>query len=308
MTSQWRAAASAQTLCDRSSLVWSIREFFQDRQIIEVHTPVLGSRTVSDLHIDSIAVRDGFLQTSPEYFMKRLLADGVPSCYQIGPVFRDGEVGTWHNPEFMMLEWYRTGFDSQQLRAEVKELVDLVLGPDSYGTVTYQDLISEAVGIDVFSACSNEILHVAESHGYSGAEDNLDFCDFLYSLALESYDCTRFFVVDFPVESAALSQLKISETGKVADRFELIVSQVELANGYNELLDSIELERRIEEDNRRRKQRSKSRVVPDERLLAAMHHGLPQCSGVSIGLDRLISLALGINNLSEVMTFPAESA
>ena len=296
-----------QTLCDRSSLVWNIREFFQDR-VIEVHTPVLGSQTVSDLHIDSIPVQAGFLQTSPEYFMKRLLASGVPSCYQIGPVFRDGEVGTWHNPEFVMLEWYRIGFDSQQLRKEVTELVDLALGSASYSTVTYQNLMDEEYGIDVFGACSRELLHVAQNHGYLGIDDTQEICDFLYSRALDSYDRQRFFVVDFPVESAALSQTRTSETGKVADRFELIVSRVELANGYNELLDSSELERRISQDNQERKRRSKSLVAPDERLLAAMRHGLPQCSGVAVGLDRLISLALGFDNVSQVMTFPAERA
>jgi len=308
LTSPWRPAATAQTLCDRSSLVWSIRKFFHDRGVIEVHTPVLGSRTVSDLHIDSIAVQSGFIPTYPEYFMKRLLAGGVPSCYQIGPVFRDGEVGAWHNPEFVMLEWYRIGFDSQRLRNEVMELVDLALGSDSYSTVTYQNLIGEEVGVDVFDASPNELLRVAESHGYSGIDDANETCDFLYSHAMESYDCPRFFVVDFPVGSAALSQITMSESGNVADRFELIVSQVELANGYNELQDPIELDRRISRDNRRRKNKSKSSISPDERLLAAMHHGLPQCSGVAVGLDRLISLALGFDDLNQVMTFPAGRA
>lgn len=297
-----------QTLCDRSSITWSIREFFNNRGVIEVHTPVLGSRTVSDVHIDSIAVQSDFLQTSPEFFMKRLLASGVPSCYQIGPVFRDGEVGAWHNPEFVMLEWYRIGFDSQQLRDEVKELVDLALGSDSYDTVTYQSLIGEEIGVDVFDASPNELLRVAERHGYSGLDDVNETCDFLYSYAMESYDCPRYFVVDFPAESAALSQITTSKSGRVADRFELVVSRVELANGYNELLDPKELELRISQDNRKREQASKSFVVPDERLLAAMRHGLPQCSGVSIGLDRLISLALGFDNLSQVMTFPAANA
>lgn len=240
--------------------------------------------------------------------MKRLLASGVPSCYQIGPVFRDGEVGAWHNPEFLMLEWYRIGFDSQQLRDEVEELVDLALGPGSYRTVTYQNLISEETGIDVFGASPKQIHLAAERLGHSGHDDVNEMCDFLYSRALESYSHPRFFVVDFPGESAALAQTTISGSVRVADRFELIVSQVELANGYNELLDPNELERRMAQDNQRRKNRSKSLVAPDERLLSAMRHGLPQCSGVAVGLDRLVSLALGLGNLSQVQTFPSGRA
>lgn len=296
------------TICDRSSLVWNIREFFQRRGIIEVHTPVLGSHTVSDFHIDSISVKSRFLQTSPEYYMKRLLASGVPSCYQIGPVFREGEAGRWHNPEFMMLEWYRIGFDSQQLREEVKELVNLTLGKGTYRTITYQALIGDEVGVDVFGAPPSELARVVDSHGYSGDHDYAEMCDFLYSHALDLCDCPRFFVVDFPVESAALAKVAMADSGKIADRFELIVSHVELANGYNELLDPVELERRVRDDNERRKCRVKSLVDPDERLLDAMRHGLPPCSGVAVGLDRLIALALQIDNLSDVMAFPADCA
>lgn len=263
---------------------------------------------MSDLHIDSIAVESGFLQTSPEYFMKRLLADGVPSCYQIGPVFRYGELGRWHNPEFMMLEWYRIGFDPEQLRDEVEELVDLVLGAAPYETITYESLLGEEIGIDIFQASQEDIQRVAKDHGYSGFDDVNEMCDFLYSCALDKFECPRFFVVDFPVESAALAQTKMSESVRVADRFELIVSNIELANGYNELLDPTELERRISLDNQNRRKRSKRLVVPDERLLAAMRHGMPRCSGVAVGLDRLIALSLGFDNLSQVMTFPGSGA
>ncbi|MCY3884786.1 MAG: EF-P lysine aminoacylase EpmA [Gammaproteobacteria bacterium] len=304
MNSDWRPVASAQTLSDRSSLVWNIREFFQSKGVIEVHTPVVGSQTVTDIQIDSIPVQRGFLQTSPEFFMKRLLASGVPSCYQIGPVFRDGEVGKWHNPEFMMLEWYRIGFDSRQLREEVEGLVDLVLGTGTYRTVTYKDLIGEEIGIDVFDTSPREIHRVAVHLGYSGSEDFTEVCDFLYSQAMNSCDCSRYFVVDFPEESAALAETKISESGMVADRFELIASRIELANGYNELLDPDELKRRMALDNKIRCDKSKSAVDPDERLLDAMRHGLPQCSGVAIGLDRLVALALGFESLGQVMTFP----
>lgn len=237
--------------------------------------------------------------------MKRLLASGVPSCYQIGPVFRDGEVGKWHNPEFVMLEWYRIGFDARQLREEVEELVDLVLGAESYRTISYQDLIRAETGIDLLDTNPRAIHRIAVDHGYSGIDDVTEMCDFLYSYALNSYDCPRFFVVDFPGESAALAKIKSTEAGRIADRFELIASRIELANGYNELLDPTELKRRMVLDNKIRRDRFKCDVDPDERLLAAMHHGMPQCSGVAIGLDRLVALALDFDDLSQVMTFPA---
>jgi lysyl-tRNA synthetase class 2 len=207
-----------------------------------------------------------------------------------------------------MLEWYRLGFDSRQLRNELEDLVDLALGSEPYQTITYRNLVGKEIGVDVVQASPEELQRAATDHGYSGSDDVSEMCDFLYSYALDKYECPRFFVIDFPVESAALAQTKMSESGRVADRFELIVSHLELANGYNELLDPSELEARISEDNRKRRIQSKSLVIPDERLLAAMRHGMPQCSGVALGLDRLVALSLGFDNLSQVMTFPGDNA
>ncbi|MCY4143127.1 MAG: EF-P lysine aminoacylase EpmA [Gammaproteobacteria bacterium] len=304
MTAEWRPAIDPQTLRERAALVWQIREFFHNRQVIEVHTPILGSHTVSDVHVESIRANGGFLQTSPEYFMKRLLAAGAPSCYQIGPVFRKGEIGKRHNPEFAMLEWYRLGYDAEQLRCETSELVNLVLGECSYQTISFQSLMRERFHVDVFHESNDSLSDIATEHGYQGGFGEQEILDFLYSEAIRQCDAERVFVVNFPQESAALSRTVSVDGLEVADRFELIVTGVEIANGYYELLDGGELARRIEMDNRKRVELARPPIEPDPRLLAAMKHGLPSCAGVAVGLDRLIALALGRDNIREVMTFP----
>lgn len=304
MTGGWRPAIEPKALRERAALVCKIRSFFQRRDVIEVHTPILGSHTVSDAHVDSVQAGTGFLQTSPEYFMKRLLAAGAPSCYQIGPVFRSGEVGRWHNPEFTMLEWYRVGYDCERLRHETAELVDLVLGKSSYQTVTFQSLVYDRFAIDVFDISTEELYRLACSFGYKGMCDAEGVRDFLYSDAIRQYDTARMFVVNFPSESAALSRIVEVEGVEVADRFELVVSGIEIANGYNELLDADELAGRASQDNQKRIEMSRQTVELDHRLLAAMRSGLPSCAGVAVGLDRLIALAMEKDNIHDVMTFP----
>ena len=308
MNGDWRPTASPQTLQTRSTLLTQIRDFFKDRGVIEVQTPIVGSSTVTDIHIETIESEEGFLQTSPEYFMKRLLAAGVPSCYQIGPVFRKGESGRWHNPEFTMLEWYRVGFSAEELQSEVSDLVDLVLGPSFYPSFTFQGLIFATLGLDVFATTDEELRHKAKLEGYQGREEVMEIRDFLYSESTNRLDCNRFFVKDFPVESAALARTVDREGREVAERFELIVDGLEIANGYNELLDADELQRRMLRDNERRQVLQLPVVEPDSRLLDAMRCGLPQCSGVALGLDRLIALALGVNSIREVLAFPQDRA
>ena len=304
MKCAWRPAASVEALRARSELLHRIRDFFYERGIIEVQTPTLGSRTVSDPHIESIRAEAGFLQTSPEFFMKRLLASGTPSCFQICSAFRKEESGRWHNPEFTMLEWYRLGFNSEQLRDEVTELVDLVLGPEPIETLTYRCLIENTTGIDAFENDMETIHEQAQSLGYEGKPDFSETCDFLYAEATRSKQCSRYFVIDFPVHSAALAQRKETDQGFVADRFELIVSGLELANGYRELTDFCELKRRIDKDNQVRVRNMQARTDPDEFFLDAMRAGLPECSGVALGVDRLVALALDEKGLEDVTAFP----
>ena len=266
------------TLRARAAILSRIRTFFAQRDVIEVQTPTLGRASVTDPQIESLRTADGaYLQTSPEHYMKRLLAAGAPSIYQLGPVYRAGEQGRLHAEEFTMLEWYRLGFDDQALMDEVAALVDLILGAVPYQRRTYQSL--------------------------AGAlEGDQAALDLRFATAIEQLDAERCFVTDFPARQAALARLR--ETDKsCAARFELIVEGVEVANGYHELTDPVELRTRMAKDNAARTAAGKAVMPPDERLLAAMASGLPACAGVAIGLDRLIMLATGAASLAEAMPF-----
>lgn len=273
----------AQRLRLRAQTLGAIRAFFAARDVVEVQTPVLGPATVTDPDIESIAVPGyGFLQTSPEYQMKRLLSAGAPSIYQLGPVFRHEERGRLHNPEFTMLEWYRLGFDDQQLMQEVAELVAVVLGPGNVQTVTYQQLVGD----------------LSDRGSVQRSELDLRFAE-----ACERLQPGRFFVVDYPADQAALARLR-PDNPSVAARFELVIDGVEIANGYWELLDPTEHERRFAADRVRRKSLGQMDVEPDQPFLAALRSGLPNCAGVALGIDRLLMLAQNADRLDEVLQRP----
>ena len=273
----------AQRLRLRAQTLGAIRAFFAARDVVEVQTPVLGPATVTDPDIESIAVPGyGFLQTSPEYQMKRLLSAGAPSIYQLGPVFRHEERGRLHNPEFTMLEWYRLGFDDQQLMQEVAELVAVVLGPGNVQTVTYQQLVGD----------------LSDRGSVQRSELDLRFAE-----ACERLQPGRFFVVDYPADQAALARLR-PDNPSVAARFELVIDGVEIANGYWELLDPTEHERRFAADRVRRKTLGRMDVEPDQPFLAALRSGLPNCAGVALGIDRLLMLAQNADRLDEVLQRP----
>ena len=273
----------AQRLRLRAQTLGVIRAFFAARDVVEVQTPVLGPATVTDPDVESIAVPGyGFLQTSPEYQMKRLLSAGAPSIYQLGPVFRHEERGRLHSPEFTMLEWYRLGFDDQQLMLEVAELVAVVLGPGNVQTVTYQQLVGD----------------LSDRGNFQRSELDLRFAE-----ACESLQPGRFFVVDYPADQAALARLR-PDNPSVAARFELVIDGVEIANGYWELLDPTEHERRFAADRVRRKTLGRMDVEPDQPFLAALRSGLPNCAGVALGIDRLLMLAQSADRLDEVLQRP----
>ena len=291
MSESWQPTADVAALELRGRILRQIREFFWQAGVLEVQTPVLGATTVTEPQIDSIGVAGyGYLQTSPEYHMKRLLAAGAPSVYQIVPVFRAGEQGSHHNPEFMMLEWYRLGFDDAQLRAEVAALVDLVLGPQPVQHLTYAELLAAA---DVVPDTLDP------------AAEDLVLAQQLRMLAQSGQ--RRVFITNYPARQAALARLSETDPGTAA-RFELVVDGVELANGYHELTDARELRRRFEQDVVERTRLGREAVALDERLLAAQEHGLPDCAGVALGVDRLVMLAAGARSLQDVMTFPAARA
>ena len=266
-------------------MLQDIRCFFRARAVMEVQTASLAKHGATDPAIASIRTEDGrVLQTSPEHQMKRLLAAGAASIYQIGPAFRGGEAGRWHNPEFTMLEWYRLEFDAPALMAEVAALVDALLGPAACVARTYASLVG-----------------MAEEQLDAAPDDALDL---RMAQAIAELGAGRVFVTDYPARQAALARV----TGRVAARFELVVDGVEVANGYHELQDAATLRQRMLRDNATRRERGLPEMALDEALLAAHEHGLPDCAGVAVGLDRLLALKLGASSLAEVMPFPAERA
>ncbi len=308
----WRPTCSVETLLARSQTLASIRAFFSAHGVLEVDTPVLSHTTVTDPSIESLSLLDAgerrYLQTSPEYQMKRLLAAGAPSMVRIGPVFRAEESGRLHNPEFTMVEWYRLGFDLPQLMDEVAALVDLVLGKQHCRTVTYHHLLHEGAGIDAFQSSTVDLvaalarLGVELSPGAAG--DRRALLDLLVTHVIDALGAGRVFITDYPADQAALARLvQDSEGRSVAARFELIIDGVEVANGYDELVDPDVMERRMSTDLEMRRDAGRDEPAHDSRLLAAMRYGLPRCSGVALGFDRLMMRKLGAARIEEVMPF-----
>lgn len=309
MKEPWRPSADVDTIVARSALLQRVREFFADRGIIEVQTSVLGQYGVADLEIECLRVEDrGYLQPSPEYQMKRLLVAGLPSCYQICPAFRANESGSWHNPEFTMLEWYRLGFDDKQLMLEVQELVDLLLGPGNYSYQTVRNLLQEAYGLDIGNASDAAIEACANQTGLIGTAGTSASLDFLMANAIEQMDSDRLFVFDYPRSCASLARTRDADGITVAERFELVIDGLEIANGYYELLDADEYLSRMTAANQRRDELGKREMEIDKRFVAAMRIGLPDCAGVAVGLDRLFALALGKESVRDVIAFPAGDA
>mgnify|MGYP001444527037 CR=1 FL=1 len=277
MTS-WQPSIDVDGLVQRAALLARLRGFFAMRQVMEVQTSALAPDTVTDPDVESIAVPGyGFLQTSPEYQMKRLLAAGAPSIYQLAPAFRHEEVGRLHNSEFTILEWYRLDFDHIQLMNEVTDLVNEVLGPAIYNTVTYAELVGDL----------------------NRPRDELDLA---FAEATDALSLGRFFVVDYPADQSALARLK-PDKPTVAARFELVIDGVELANGYWELLDPDEHLQRFRQDLEVRKRRALKPIVIDAAFIAALETGLPACAGVALGVDRLLMLARGESSLDKAITF-----
>ncbi len=291
MSSDWQPGCSVDALRARADLLRLVRKFFDRRDVLEVQTPLLAAATVTEPAVESIAVPGyGYLQPSPEYHLKRLLAAGAPSVYQLGPVFRAGEAGRRHNPEFVMLEWYRLGYTDRELMDEVAELVDLALGKAPFVTRRYREVVDRAPPA------------VA-----GGSLDDREALDLRFAAGLETLSSGRCFVVDYPADQAALARLRPGRPD-VAARFELVVDGLELANGYWELGDRDELEARFRADLAVRRRRGQVEPALDPRFLDAMAAGLPACAGVALGFDRLLMLATGADSLHEVMPFPTARA
>jgi elongation factor P--(R)-beta-lysine ligase len=301
----------------RATLLAQIRGFFAANDILEVDTPLLCSSGVTDPSIEPLLVERGdslnhprYLQTSPEYAMKRLLAQGSGAIYQIARAFRDGEAGARHNPEFTLLEWYRPGFDHHQLMAEVAELVTHCLGERRLLKYSYRQLFQDLLGVDPFTASLAELEAVARRHIDTGAlgGDRDVWLDLLMSHLIEPQlvGADSGFVYDYPASQAALARVVEVDGVLVGQRFELYVDGLELANGYFELTEPVEQRRRFELDNLRRREFGQPERPLDEFFLAALEAGLPSCSGVALGVDRLLMLAMGVADIREVLAFDWE--
>ncbi|WP_106419815.1 EF-P lysine aminoacylase EpmA [Salinicola tamaricis] len=314
----WQPSATRETLRQRARLLAAVRAFFAARDVLEVETPILGHAGSTDPHLDSLSLRATtpagretlWLQTSPEFHMKRLLAAGSGPIFQLARSFRDGEVGRRHNIEFTMLEWYRPGFSLAALIDECEALIrTLIPAAGAARRRRYRELFREALALDPFTTPLTELQRMAgERGGLDMADSDRDGClDLLMSLVIEptlgreGIDV----VVDYPASQAALARKRVDEEGtEVASRFEIYLQGIELANGYDELTDAREQAARFQDDNRQRAALHKPAVDVDRRLIAALAHGMPAGSGVALGIDRLIQLALGKASVAEVMAFP----
>ncbi len=313
----WQPSASLQNLQVRARVLQQIRDFFAARQVLEVDTPLLCHTSVTDPFIQSIPAlfkahgaretQQYFLQTSPEYAMKRLLANGSGPIYQICKAFRQGDVGTIHNPEFTMLEWYRPGFNHHQLMDEMDELLQLILQCPKALRCSYAELFQHHLAINPHTATLAELARCAQQQSISIAGSITDkdtWLDILMTHCIEpslgkEAPC---FVYDFPASQAALARIQAGEP-PLAARFEVYCRGMELANGFYELQDAAEQRQRFMHNLQRRSELALPALPIDELLLAALKQGLPDCSGVALGVDRLIMAVLDKTMIADVLSF-----
>jgi lysyl-tRNA synthetase class 2 len=300
----------------RAALLSHLRRFLDGRGVMEVAPPVLGRCTVTAPNIESIEARAPrlagntplFLQTSPEYAMKRMLAAGCGPIYAIVPAFRDGEAGRQHNPEFTLLEWYRPGYRLADLMDEVQQLVDPLLRPTGWTRLSYGGALRTHLGVDVLGLADEDLACLCREQGMqdTGGLERDGMLDLLFSHAVQPrLGSGAVFIHAYPASQAALARIDPGPP-PVALRFELIVDGVEIANGYQELTDAAEQRLRFEADRALRRAHGQVEHAPDQRLLDALEAGLPCCSGVALGVDRLLMLKLGFDDLRDTLAFPFE--
>lgn len=311
--------------------MWNIRSFFRERNILEVETPILSRASGLDPWIDVFQTEnfvDGveashktplYMNTSPEYHMKRLLAQGYPDIFQICKAFRNGETGPKHQWEFSILEWYRLGWTDKELRQEVIDLVQLFGFTGEVRTWTWRELYQSKLGFDPVEVCTSELAQICLKHNipdltFNSHESQFEmkeaYLDYLLVSLIEpklGWEGPEW-IIDYPAHQAALARTWIdSEGNHWAHRFELYIEGVELCNGYWELTDSQEQERRFDTDQEKRRLLNKRTLEKDQRFLDAMKQGIPDCSGVALGLDRLIMLALNQKEIQSVLCFNNEN-
>lgn len=318
----WRPTARLETLRVRAAMLARIRAHFAEQRVLEVQTPVLSPAGVTDPHIESVpgelaGLGRVFLHTSPEYAMKRLLAAGLGDCFQVCQAFRDGERGRQHNPEFTLVEWYRLGFSAARLMDDVDALLRRALeglrrlAPAE--RLSWRDAVRRHAGADPMRAGKAELRAVLARHGVepsgSAARDREALLDLIVAAVVGPRlgRTGPTFIYDYPAAQAALARIRPGDP-PLAERFELYLDGLELANGFCELADAVEQRRRFEQDLAARAARDQPARPLDERLLAALAHGLPDCAGVALGFDRLVMAALGLDTIDEALAFPAERA
>lgn len=331
----WKPSCTLAALNARAEVYASIRAFFYARDVLEVETPLLSLSTATDPFLDSVpaslTIHHGqksqpyYLHTSPEFSMKRLLAAGAGSIYQICKTFRNTETGLRHNPEFTMLEWYRLDFSLADLMAELElliaELLKFKCAP--FQKISYREAFESYLNINPFEISNDDLHQLAEQKaGFVVSTEDVettsrdDYLNALLSICIEPNlgrsDNQQFkptFLYGYPPSQASLAKLRYDENGEhVAERFELYIDGLEIANGYHELTDADEQRRRFKEDNRQRNQLGFPEIPYDENLLSALHHGMPECSGVALGLDRLLMIKLQAKSIEEVISFPITRA
>ena len=327
----WRPGATLGTLRQRAALLATARHFFNQRGLLEVETPALVQHAVTDPHLQNISVAFGTgrtlcLHTSPEFHMKRLLAAGAPDLWQLGKVFRDGEAGAHHEPEFTLVEWYRHGFTLAQMADETCALLTtLGARAEQLGAAvtnageaplqtTYQALFRDTLNLDPLVASVEQLQNCArdalgDRFGAeliaSGAAEPTLWLDLLMSHVVRKRlaDTAIAVVRGYPSAQAALARLDPADP-RVAERFEIFCRGIEVANGYRELTDPTEQRQRFEADRQFRARLGRPDVAPDPHLIAALDHGLPDCAGVAVGFDRVVMVVLGLSTLQEAISFP----
>jgi len=314
----FKPTASVDTLKLRSDMLTQLRAFFQSKDFLEVETPLLSADTIVDRYLHPLSVvvdeRTYWLQTSPEFHMKRLLASGMDSIYQITRAFRGSETGRHHNLEFTMVEWYRVGQTTAAAMELLGQLAMSLLDYDGFETLTYQQAFVDTLDIDPLHCSTEELLHVIAGLDFQPPDHwrNMDRDDWL-NLLLSEWIQPKLgaekpvILYEYPVSQAALARVKPGQP-EVAERFELYVQGIELANGYHELQDVEEFKRRTQQANQQR-EKDEQPCLPEESYLElAMQHGLPDCCGVALGFDRLVMLAAGTAAIADVLTFPFDRA
>lgn len=322
MSIDFKPTCDIQALKARVKLYRQIRQFFIERDVLEVETPILSQAGVTDVHLASVQAQrhvhgkkqTHYLQTSPEFAMKRLLASGSGAIYQICKVFRDDEHGRKHNSEFTMLEWYRPQFSLKDLMLEVTDLLNVVLA-ERFGEVrptvlSYKHAFIDRLDLNPLQATLQQLKDAAHRVGLNLdlGDDRLAYIDLLFSHMVEpslGFD-TPVFLTDFPPELASLAKTKLDEDGElVAARFELYIEGLELANAYDELIDAEVLRSRFQADNTEREKLGLHVMPIDEYLLAALPN-MSDCAGIALGIDRLLMVVMNQMKLERVITFPAD--